>query len=185
MDTGWLLRVRHGRRRWSGTSRLTLSLSVSFVLTAGDSLLQIHSLETQQLYRVLKGHTAGVSHVAFSPSSPFLASASDDHTIRVWEFDGSSEDSYSGQHSARTLQGHSSAVICISWNPGGNLLASGGMDESVRVWDVQRGECGQSLERQIPRSETLLVNRGMFESIASALGSRECCRLQPRWNHHR
>lgn len=103
---------------------------------ASDLPIHIHSLPTFNLARTLNSHSEGVSDVAFSADSSFLASASDDRTVRIWDVEGGEA---SSEGSVRVLRGHLSAVFCVAWNPRGDLVASGGMDETVRVWDVQKG----------------------------------------------
>ena len=50
-----------------------------------DSQIYIWYRRTGELLRVLGGHSASVSSIAWSPKHPcLLASASDDHTVRLW-----------------------------------------------------------------------------------------------------
>lgn len=113
--------------------------------TAGDLPIHLHSLPHFNLVRTFNGHTAGISEIAFSADSAFLASASDDHTIRIWQIDNvvAAGENVGGEgrgdSSLRVLRGHTTSVFCVAWNPRGDLVASGGMDETVRIWDVQKG----------------------------------------------
>lgn len=114
-------------------------------LPAADKPIHIHSLPSFTLYRTLNSHTLGVSDVSFSSDSCFLASASDDKTVRIWEIQGAPQagsNQIGGEKvegSVRVLRGHEGAVFCVGWNPRGDLVASGSMDETIRVWDVQKG----------------------------------------------
>ena len=54
---------------------------------AGDKLVKVWSPHTGQLVRNLTGHSKGLSDIAWSSDSVFLASASDDTTIRIWTVD--------------------------------------------------------------------------------------------------
>ena len=54
---------------------------------ANDKVVKIWSPFTGELIRNLNGHTKGLSDIAWSSDSVNLASASDDHTIRIWEVD--------------------------------------------------------------------------------------------------
>ena len=49
--------------------------------------MKIWSPHTGQLVRNLTGHSKGLSDIAWSSDSVFLASASDDTTVRIWTVD--------------------------------------------------------------------------------------------------
>ena len=59
---------------------------------ANDRVVKIWSPFTGELIRNLNGHTKGLSDIAWSADSVYLASASDDHTIRIWDVDSVSTD---------------------------------------------------------------------------------------------
>ena len=75
----------------------------------------------------------GVSDVAWHPTGKYLASASDDKTLKLWA-------SNSGE-CLRTLAGHTSYVFCCAFSPKGNIVASGSFDETLRLWNVTTGHC--------------------------------------------
>jgi COMPASS component SWD3 len=52
-----------------------------------DNVVKIWNPFTGVLVRNLSGHTAGNSDIAWSPDGVFLASASDDTSIRIWDVD--------------------------------------------------------------------------------------------------
>lgn len=116
---------------------------------ANDHLVKIWSPFTGELIRNLNGHTKGLSDIAWSSDSVYLASASDDHTIRIWDVDSvcSAARIYSEQWltllqgiSTRTLKGHTSFVFCVNYNMASNLLVSGACDGDVRIWNAAKGK---------------------------------------------
>jgi COMPASS component SWD3 len=54
---------------------------------AADNVAKIWSPFSGELIRNLNGHTKGLSDIAWSPNSVYLATASDDYTIRIWDVD--------------------------------------------------------------------------------------------------
>src|SRR5271163_1701121 len=79
---------------------------------------------------ILKGHTAAVRCLAYSPDGRMLASGSDDHLIKLW-------DPATSQERGR-LTGHTDWVRAVAFSPDGKQLASAGWDDSVRLWGVAR-----------------------------------------------
>jgi WD40 repeat protein len=68
-----------------------------------------------------------VTGVAFSPDGWRLATASEDHTAKLWDVETGAE--------LLTLKGHTHRVLCVAFGPNGTRLATGGGDQTVRVWD--------------------------------------------------
>jgi WD40 repeat protein len=80
--------------------------------------------------QLLDGHTAYLTATAFSPDGTVLATASGDHTIRLWDVETGDP--------LHTLAGHDEGVSGIAFGPD-DLLASVGGDRTLRVWNVRTG----------------------------------------------
>ncbi len=74
------------------------------------------------------GHSSGVLSVAFSPDGKYLASGSQDYTVKLWNVELQKE--------VTTLRGHRYSVYSVAFSPDGKYLASGSGDNTVKLWSV-------------------------------------------------
>jgi len=81
----------------------------------------------------LSGHRAPVTRVVFHPIFSVMISASEDATVKIWDFE-------TGDYE-RTLKGHTDSVQDISLDREGKLLASCSADMSIKLWDFSTYEC--------------------------------------------
>jgi WD40 repeat protein len=94
--------------------------------------------QTGAVRQHLRGHSEWVQSLSFSPDGSRLASASDDHSLRIWHLDGN--------HPPLVLRGHQSWVQAVAFSPDGQTLASCSVDRTIRLWNPHDGTCRQILE---------------------------------------
>ncbi|WOB43987.1 hypothetical protein HNI00_13140 [Thermoleptolyngbya oregonensis NK1-22] len=107
---------------------IRISPNGQYVATANvDGMVQLWTLDGSEGL-TLKGHTAPVWNVSFSPDSRLLVSASGDRTLKLWRVaDGSL---------VRTLTGYDAATWQAAFSPNGQQIVSGSTDGRLTFWTV-------------------------------------------------
>ncbi len=80
---------------------------------------------------VLRGHEDLVRCVAWSPDGQRIATASDDHTVWVWDAEAGT--------ALAVLRGHEDGVRAVAWSPDGHHIATASSDRTARIWDAAAG----------------------------------------------
>ena len=75
-----------------------------------------------------EGHTDIITALVFNPDGQWLASASFDKTIRIWDV--------TQKRGTAILRGHTDWVSDIAFSPDGKFLVSTSADGTVRIWDT-------------------------------------------------
>jgi WD40 repeat protein len=76
----------------------------------------------------LNFHKKPISAIAISPNGKWLAVASEDKTVSIWNL---GTGVYHG-----CLTGHTDRIPALAWHPDSNYLVSAGWDTTARVWDA-------------------------------------------------
>ncbi|HJT55144.1 MAG TPA: protein kinase [Ktedonobacteraceae bacterium] len=96
------------------------------------------------------GHADRLMGLAWSPDGKYIASASADKTVQVWEA--------SSGKTVITYAEHTEWVKAVVWSPDGMHIASAGADMTVHLWDVMTGR-------------TVLIYRGHSNLISTVAWS--------------
>jgi WD40 repeat protein/uncharacterized caspase-like protein len=96
------------------------------IQVATVATLQQAITQTQEINR-LPGHSQQVNAVSFSPDGKFIASASDDQTIKIWSREGKL---------IKTITGKNTRVTALTFNQGSNLIASANTDKTIKIYDI-------------------------------------------------
>jgi WD40 repeat protein/tRNA A-37 threonylcarbamoyl transferase component Bud32 len=94
--------------------------------------VKLWDVATLQEVATLRGHTARITCLAFTPDGNTLVSGSEGGALKLWDVTTRQE--------RATLKGHRGAVLAAALLADDRTLASGGADRAVRLWQADPPE---------------------------------------------
>eukprot|EP00928_Gymnodinium_smaydae_P092345 TRINITY_DN7619_c0_g4_i1.p1 TRINITY_DN7619_c0_g4~~TRINITY_DN7619_c0_g4_i1.p1 ORF type:complete len:983 (-),score=256.05 TRINITY_DN7619_c0_g4_i1:18-2636(-) len=92
--------------------------------------VRMFNYNTLEKVHEIEAHTDYIRYVAVHPSMPYVLSASDDMSIKLWDWD-------KGCQCAQVFEGHAHYVMMVQWNPRDSSgFASCSLDRSLKVWGI-------------------------------------------------
>jgi serine/threonine protein kinase len=125
-------------RTMEGGPAATLSLDgnlLAFSVNKQD--VKVVDLSGQRHELLLHDANASISALLFVRDGRWLASASEDRVIRLW-------DTETGKV-AQVLEGHSGPIASLAYSSLGDLLASGSADQNIKLWNLKDGTCVRTM----------------------------------------
>ena len=110
--------------------QLTNLMNEGIAPEAQDALHR--AVQASRVVRTLSGHTDQVRGIAFSPDGRFLASGSQDGTIKFWEMRSGKE--------IHTLSFHTDGVLDVAFSGDGKWFASASRDKTAVLWRADTRE---------------------------------------------
>jgi len=115
---------------------LSWAPDANLIASAGFGQVNVWDVDSKEKVTTLEGHTSFVWGVSFSKDGRWLASASVDGTIRVWNASDYSE--------LQVL--NNAGAFCLAWSPDGKQIAVGSTSGRITVWDIESQEKLQSFK---------------------------------------
>jgi WD40 repeat protein len=105
-------------------------------------------------------HSSNIVSIAIHPTKPFIATGSDDTTIRLWGVNYTQDGKVGRSECMATLYDHEAAVTGLAFHPTAPILVSCSADTSVHVWGFSDDM------RRVDIIGSLFGDRGPVTSIA-------------------
>jgi WD40 repeat protein len=119
-------------------NQVSFSPDGTYLLTSSsDYTARLWRLPELQLIAVLSDHEDDVEMSVFHPSEPLIATASRDHRVRVYGFDGALR---------ATFAGHTADVISVAWAPEREELISSSDDGTIKRWSLASGALVEDID---------------------------------------
>jgi WD40 repeat protein len=113
------------RRLGIGKEKIEVGEKLTRPIVPRDSAMSI----IVEKITTLSGHSGAITSISISPDGKYLASGSNDKSVKLWDLSSGRE--------IFTLKGHSDIVTSVDLSPDGNYLVSGSRDKTIMVWQIK------------------------------------------------
>ncbi|KAI0480232.1 WD40 repeat-like protein [Xylariaceae sp. FL0804] len=131
---------------------LTYSHSDDWLLSADHTGIIKYWQPNFNNVQVIQGHHDPIRDISFSPNDSKFVTASDDSSLKIFDFAGGVAES--------TLQGHGWDAKSCDWHPTKGLIVSGSKDHLVKLWDPRTQRCLTTLH-----GHKNTITKTMFERV--------------------
>lgn len=140
--------------------RAVLSPDGTTLVLASGASLQCWDVLTRQFWHTPHGHSDSIWSMAFSPDSKWLATASPDQTIRLWQVERQAR----VIHLRHILPGRcSGGYMQLAFSPDGKLLAASA-DGVISLWELSAADEGRSVNSAL--RYRLTGHQGIIRALA-------------------
>jgi len=108
-----------------------------FVVGTGDGCISVYNYNTmEEVVDPIEAHDShGIMCLAVNPTHSYVLSASDDHTIKIWDW--TKEWQCIG-----TFEGHNHTVTQVMFDPrNSESFASASLDQTIKIWNIRSETC--------------------------------------------
>lgn len=120
------------------------------VTSSSDYTARLWTVPDLRLHAVLNDQDDDVEMSVFHPVRELVATASRDHKVRVYDFDGKL---------VRRCVGHTADVISVEWAGDSDELITSSDDGTVKRWSLATGECLQDIDLGGVETDTVAIGR--------------------------
>jgi WD40 repeat protein len=130
----------------SGSDDGAIILRNAEILSNNKDLVYDEVKQATKPLKIFIGHGSGVRSVAFGNSGEFLASGSDDTTVRLWSTEPKRIGSEHRDSATATFNGYGGVVYSVAVTPNEKFVLSGHGDGAIRVWKIDTQRETESLK---------------------------------------
>ncbi|KAM3140723.1 hypothetical protein pb186bvf_007128 [Paramecium bursaria] len=129
---------------------------VNMLITGGadHSVRMWNYLNGQYLFSY-SGHSSDVYGIAFNPKNQYIASGSQDKTVRLWD-----AASFRIQKQVHRFIGHTDSIMQVVQVHEDNWILSCSLDKTFKIWDVRSKELYKSFNSQYQFYTMLFFQQG-------------------------
>lgn len=119
------------------------------VSSSSDHTARLWTVPELKLVAVFAAHEDDVEMCAFHPVRELVATASRDHCVRVYDFNG---------RLVTCLRGHTADVISVAWSEDGEQLISSSDDGTIKRWSLESAQMLEDVDLGGVETDTVVIS---------------------------